>query len=378
MELKIDMLSIHELLNNFMNDNFTYDYTKNNFKINKNLNKYYQEALKNNEETFKAYLKESCIICLTKDININFITIKDNFIELEYSFILEKHSPEIISQKYICKLMLNPVNNNYEIGNILLSTNDGTVNYGFHLVDLLKNRIRIGKPEGNTITLSMIIRNEADKFIRRMLTHAMKYVSNIVILDDASTDNTIEVCEEVLKDFPHKIYKNDESMFQNLKESECRKKLWNLTINENPDWILLLDADEIFEDWGITVLPQIINDVNFDAYYFKMYHMWEDDNHYRVDGLWKPADYRIYLLRYQPNYEYKWDNMPIHCYRHPFNVYGMPGCYCYVRLKHYGHFTKEIRIDKYKRYKVLDPNSQFVPKSHYDSILEDNPALEEF
>lgn len=378
MELKIDMHSIHELLNNFMNDNFSYDYKQDIFKINENLNKYYKETLNNKKDAFETYLKENSIICSTSDINIKFLTVKDTVIEIDYSFILENHSPGIKSEKYNCKLTLNPINDSYEIKNIQLFTKEGIVNYGFHLVDLLKNRIRIGNLQGNTITLSILIRNEADKFIRKMLTHAMKYVSNVVILDDASTDNTIEVCEEVLKDFPHKIYKNDESMFQNLKESECREKLWNLTIKENPDWILLLDADEIFEDWGIKVLPQIVNDVNFDVYYFKIYHMWEDDEHYRVDGLWKPVDYRIYLLRYQPNYEYEWDHMPLHCYRHPHNIYSMPGCCCYVRLKHYGHFTKEIRRDKYERYKTLDPNSKFVPKSHYDSILEEHPLLEKF
>ncbi|BCZ46682.1 hypothetical protein psyc5s11_27490 [Clostridium gelidum] len=378
MEFKINMSSVYKLLNSFMTDNFSYDYRINNFKINENLKNDYKEALKNKEDEYLSYLKENLIICSVKDVSINFLTLRDEIIELEYSFMLDTQNEKTDSQKYNCRLKLNPVNDGYEINNILLLNDEGVIFYGFHLIDLLKNRIRIAKPAGNTITLAVSVRNEADRFLKGMLTHAMQYVSNIVILDDDSTDNTVEVCEEILKNFPHKIYKNDEPMIMNLKESENKKKLWDLTIKENPDWILLLDADELFEDWGISVLPQIINDVNFDAYYFKIYHMWEDDEHYRVDGLWKPVDFRIYLLRYQPNYEYEWYNMELHSYRHPYNVYNMPGCYCYARLRHYGHFTKEIRNAKYEKYKLLDPNAIYVPKSHYDSILEENPILEKF
>lgn len=378
MEYKIDMSKVFGLLNNFINDTFSYDYRHDSFKINIALNDYYKNLLNLEKDDLISYLKSNNVICSTKDITLKFITIKDKVLELDSTFILVKNNDNNAAEQYTCRLTLIETNDDYVITSIHLLTKEGVLNYGFHLVDLLKKKVRIAKPEGNKITLALTVRNEANKFISQMLTHAMQYVSNIVILDDASTDNTVKVCEEVLKDFPHKIYKNSEPMMINLKETASKKKLWNLTTKENPDWILFLDADEIFEDWAIDVLPIIVNDTNFDAYYFKIFHMWEDDNHYRADGLWAPVDYRIYLVRYQPNYEYKWHDMGLHCYRHPYNIYDMPGCCCYVRLKHYGHFTKEIRKAKYERYKLLDPNADFVPKSHYDSILEEAPVLKEF
>lgn len=378
MELKVNMLEINDLIRFFIEDTYCYDYRNDVLRINDNLNDYFKFLLNSKKDEYINYLKENKVVCTIKGLSLKLLIIRDEIIELDTSFTLEKHHEKCNSEELNCKIALVKKENSYEIKDIHLSTIGGITNYGFHLVDLLKKRLRIAKPQENKITLALTVRNEADKFIKRMLTHAMKYVSNIVILDDASTDNTIDVCEDILKDFPHKIYKNDEPMMMNLKESESKKKLWDLTINENPDWILLLDADEIFEDWGIEVLPNIVNDPNFDAYYFKIYHMWEDDYHYRVDGLWNPVDYRIYLLRYQPNFDYKWSDMGLHCYRHPYNAYEMPGCFCYVRLRHYGHFTKEIRSAKFKRYKLLDPNSEFVPKSHYDSILEENPTLEKF
>lgn len=378
MEYKINMTKLFKLLREFTSDNFSYNQGIGTIKVNDNLSNYYKERLNRKSDEFMAYLENGNFTCTTQDINIRFLTVKDELLEVEFNFTLEKQQQSVEFEEYNCKLKLISKEDDYEIKEIALFNKEGVTNYGFHLVDLLKKRLRIAKPEGNKITLAISIRNEADKFIRRMLTHAMQYVSNIVILDDASTDNTVEVCEEVLKDFPHKIYLNDEPMVQNLKESECKEKLWNLAIKEQPDWILLLDGDELFEDWGIQILPVIVNDINYDTYYFKIYHMWEDEEHYRVDGLWKPVDFRIYLLRYQPNYEYEWYHMGLHSYRHPVNVYDMPGCFCYVRLRHYGHFTKEIRRAKYEKYKLLDPKSEFVPKEHYDSILEDNPVLEKF
>lgn len=378
MEYRIDMVKIFTLINSFINDTFSCDYRQNIFKINGNLNIYYKNLLATKSTEFIAYLKQNSIVCSAKSITLNTLTVKDGAIDLQCSFILDKVNPKIDSKQYTCNLTLIKIDNDYEIKNIILSDSEGFSFYGFHLVDLLKNNARITKPEGNKITLALTVRNEADRFLRRMLNHAMRYVSEVVILDDASTDNTIEVCEEILKDFPHKIYKNFESMMMNLKEGESKKKLWELTIKENPDWILLLDADEIFEDWGVEVLPQIINDANFDAYYFRIYHMWEDEQHYRVDGLWRPVNYIPFLVRYQPNYEYKWENKGLHCTRYPNNVVDMPGCYCYVRLKHYGHFTKDIRRAKYEKYKALDPNGTFESKSHYDSIIEENPTLENF
>ena len=45
----------------------------------------------------------------------------------------------------------------------------------------------------------MVLHNEADRYLERVLKAALKYATNFVIIDDASTDNTVEVCEKLLK-----------------------------------------------------------------------------------------------------------------------------------------------------------------------------------
>lgn len=233
--------------------------------------------------------------------------------------------------------------------------------------------VRICKTEGNKVTLGLLVRNEAGKFLREMLAHAARYIDNAVILDDASEDNTVEICEEVLKDIPHKIVSNEKYGFNN--EVTLRKQLWDLTIAENPDWILWLDADEIFEDSIIRVIKLLINQREFDHYAFRVYDMWDED-HYREDIYWHSHHYyRVRLLRYQPNFEYKWRETPLHCGGFPENIFSLKGCVCYVRLKHYGWSNKELRLKKYERYMTLDPEGKYGIMGQYKSILDENPTL---
>ncbi len=234
----------------------------------------------------------------------------------------------------------------------------------------------ICKSEGNKITLSLLVRNESGKFLRDMLSHAAQYIDNAVILDDASEDDTVEVCKEVLKDIPCKIVSNKEHKFSN--EVVLRKQLWDLTVAENPDWILCLDADEIFEDSIKNVIKRLIDQPDFDYYAFRFYDMW-DPEHYREDTYWHAHKrYRVLLLRYRPDFEYKWKDAPLHCGGIPENIFSLKGCVCYVRLKHYGWSTPQLRAEKYKRYMSLDPEGKYGILEQYKSILDEAPTLKKW
>lgn len=233
--------------------------------------------------------------------------------------------------------------------------------------------VRVAKATGNKVTLSMLVRNESGNFLREVLAHAAKYVDNAVILDDASEDDTVEVCREVLKDIPLKLVSNKEHMFMN--EIALRKQLWELTIEENPDWILCLDADEIFEDSIIKTIKLLINQTEFDSYAFRIYDMW-DAEHYREDPYWSSHKYyRVRLIRYQPFFDYKWKETPQHCGAFPANIFSLKGCVCYVRLKHLGWSTEELRKKKFERYMKFDPEGKYGIMEQYLSILDKNPTL---
>jgi len=232
------------------------------------------------------------------------------------------------------------------------------------------------KSEGNRLTLSLLVRNEGSKFLREMLSHAAQYIDNAVILDDASEDDTVEICKEILKDIPYKLVSNKEHQFSN--EIVLRKQLWELTTAENPDWIVCLDADEIFEDSIKKTIKSLIDQPDFDHYAFRLYDMW-DSEHYREDTYWcSHKYYRVFIIRYRPDFEYTWKETPLHCGRLPANIFKLNGCICYVRLKHYGWSTPQLRAEKYERYMSLDPTGQYGNLEQYKSILDEAPALKKW
>ena len=220
----------------------------------------------------------------------------------------------------------------------------------------------------------MIVKNEANKNLRRVLDSARRYISDAVIIDDASTDNTIEVCREALKGIPLHLVQNSESKFAN--EHLLRKQQWEETLKQSPDWILCLDADEIFEKSFEKEVGELLCDNDVDVYLFRLFDLW-DEWHYRDDSLWNAhVRYSPFLVRYKPEIEYRWKETAQHCGRLPCNVMEFPRKnFSVFRLKHYGWVTPEIRLAKYYRYKQLDPQSIYGSMAQYESILEPNPNL---
>lgn len=233
---------------------------------------------------------------------------------------------------------------------------------------------QIEKTKGPRVTLSMIVRNEADHYLRRMLNEAKQVITDAVIIDDASTDETVAVCEELLADIPHTIIKNSESKFHN--EIELRKQQWQETIRTNPDWILCLDADQILESKAKQVLKQLVQRETVDAYYFRLYDFW-DETHYRDDAYWKAHEtFRPFLVRYRPDVPYEWGNdNRQHCGHFPSTVYRFLGSAEDLAVKHYGWASPEGRLAKYERYKKLDPEAKYGIQEQYNSILDPAPHL---
>lgn len=223
------------------------------------------------------------------------------------------------------------------------------------------------------LTLSMIVKNEEGRYLERALMSAREYIDNAVMIDDGSTDKTIQICKDILGDKLTTLITNKESQFSN--ETNLRKQQWFETLGSNPDWMLFLDADEIFEDRAKDVMPELIHNRDMDAYIFRLYDFWSE-THYRQDELWcAHHTFRPFLIRYQRNYQYQFTETAQHCGRMPNNVLGLPFSRSDLRLKHYGWATEEDRLKKYKRYMKLDPEGKFGSLPQYQSILDTNISL---
>lgn len=101
-----------------------------------------------------------------------------------------------------------------------------------------------------TITLCMIVKDEAD-CINACLESVKALVSEIIIIDTGSTDQTIEICENYGAKVLAYEWKNDFADARN----------YGLSLSTG-DWILWLDADEELDATNRARIPEILLNTN--------------------------------------------------------------------------------------------------------------------
>ncbi|MBP1999896.1 glycosyltransferase involved in cell wall biosynthesis [Paenibacillus shirakamiensis] len=238
----------------------------------------------------------------------------------------------------------------------------------------LKSRIFPPSALLTKVTLSMTVFNEKGGKLADVLRSYRDIIDEAVIIDDGSTDGSGELCQEILGDIPLTLVRNEHASFHN--EISLRKQQWRATIATSPEWILSMDADEMFEPAFKEGIRTLLRGTHVDAVCFRLYDMWSE-THYRNDDFWKAHEfYRPFLVRYNPYFTYTWNDQSLHCGRFPNNVLGLSHILSSYRVQHWGWYTPEIRTSKYARYKKLDPEAQYGWMEQYESILDPFPVLE--
>ncbi|HHT48739.1 MAG TPA: glycosyltransferase [Firmicutes bacterium] len=219
----------------------------------------------------------------------------------------------------------------------------------------------------------MVVRNEADRYLKPVLDRLGSTVDGIVVLDDASTDRTPELCRA----HPQVIrFERLTTPLFTQDEAQLRQRLWAFTVELNPTWILALDADELLAASFARALPTFCAQTRFDLISFPVYHFWGNFRQYRVDHRWHPARARTACLhRYQKSRHYHWAPRRLHCGRFPQEAYLTPKLNSGIPLLHLGYADPVAPAIKYRRYLELDPRGELCPLAHYRSILNPRPAL---
>lgn len=231
----------------------------------------------------------------------------------------------------------------------------------------------VRKTHGNRVLLSMLVKNEADRHLEKVLQHAASYVDEVLIVDDGSTDDSVAVCERVLRSVPHTIVRLPQSSFH--EEHRLRRMQWELARSRRPDWILCLDADELFEARMQQQMRALVDQDRFDAIAFRLYDFWDEHN-YRDDSLWSAhRTFRPFLVRALPTLGDTFRQMAQHCGRWPLDITKLRTATSDLRLKHLGWSRAADRRAKYERYRRLDPKAEHGSHAQYESILEPNPHL---
>jgi glycosyltransferase involved in cell wall biosynthesis len=223
----------------------------------------------------------------------------------------------------------------------------------------------------------MLVKNESQRYLRRVLNQYRELCDMTIVLDDCSTDDTVDVCKE----YTPYVYESSESLWA-VNEVHQRRRLWNMLREhdaEDGDWVLYLDADETIANTNLLVpllsAADAVGDI--DALSFNLYDMW-DETHYRDDQYWSAHTTEwVFMVKYHRGRDYLWNERSLHCGRFPTNA--VSGFYpTKIAVQHWGWAKPEDRKKKYERYMQADPEGTFGWLEQYHSILDPEPHLVPF
>ncbi|MDI3257380.1 MAG: glycosyltransferase family 2 protein [Kyrpidia sp.] len=234
----------------------------------------------------------------------------------------------------------------------------------------------VRKASGNRLTAMMQVRNEADRYLETVLRELSEFVDDIVVVDDASSDGTPDLCRRFKK--VSNLVILSESLFG--REWMLRSLLWKVAVSTDPDWLLAVDADEVYEDRAKERLRGLIDQDRYDWVGFRMFDFWGGMTHYREDEHWNlHRRHMVTLVRFLPGYHYFFPKMDLHVPRIPLSYRVLPGYRSELRIKHFGWVGSPEQLRrKYERYVALDPEGRFGNADQYRSILDPNPRLVEW
>ncbi|MCV0399666.1 MAG: methyltransferase domain-containing protein [Nitrosarchaeum sp.] len=201
-----------------------------------------------------------------------------------------------------------------------------------------------------------------------------KINSEIIVLDDGSTDNTLEICKKhpnVIKIIHQENLPFDETRDKNLLLTEALKK--------NPDFLLTLDGDEALMPGSEEILfSEISSNSSQNVFEFQVLYIWDKPNQYRTDGVFGNTwQKRLLRMVNQPhNLHFDGTQYPgnMHCPGLPQNSAGVHNpVKSNVKILHYGYFDNSLRIKKYDRYTKMDKNN--TDFDNYKHILSGESKL---
>ena len=274
--------------------------------------------------------------------------------KIQYSYLkILKREADIIGLNYYLDLMKKEELDQEKLEDILINS-DEFVGYKQKKNLPVKELENKNLDELPKIVAIYRIRNE-ERWIKKSLEAISEICQEIVILDDCSTDNTVEIC----KKFPNVVEIHERKEELPLDEVRDKKIIWKMAMERNPDFILKLDGDEVLAPNSKEILLNEImnlypNDLNFSL---QLMYIYDKPNQWRTDA-WFDDIYHIRLIRineYTKNLEFEESGYPGNAH----SLHLPPTKYVPVRsdvkILHYSLYDKKIRTRKFNYFHEVDP-----------------------
>lgn len=201
--------------------------------------------------------------------------------------------------------------------------------------------------------------NEAAR-IREYVENALRYVDEVYISDNGSTDGTAAIAVAA---GAHVRQSGLVHTPENYNEGATKQRALEFAQGGDCDWFLFLEPDEMLERRAAELLPAMVNDFRFDTYGMRTPTFWLGRSHYRTDGdfgeyyLTKP--YPLKLWRRGCGVQM---TIPRRGGHSGPTLGGDPSAPklprhrdSELRVRHHSFDTREMALAKHERYRRADP-----------------------
>ncbi len=223
------------------------------------------------------------------------------------------------------------------------------------------------------LTASVIVRNEADRYLTACVGALLEFCDRVCILDDGSTDGWEETClphldVDRVTVFKHNVRGRDDAPAFH-RHAAARNQLLKLTLGTRPTHILAIDADEFVTDGK--ALRRACEAVG-DVWSLTVEEVWAASDsalYTREDGGWRKHEIGI-MWRTAP-----FQRKPMQIRDHGHATGRVPDLVSKTRnirtgasLLHFGWANKADRAGRFERYDLGD-GGKFHARTHIDSIM---------
>lgn len=223
------------------------------------------------------------------------------------------------------------------------------------------------------IVANMVIRNEADKYLKPVLERLASQVDLICVTDDCSDDDSAAIAES----YGAKVQVMSTPIFA-TNEYALRQASWDFldtqVTNDEPWWVLAIDADEMMYETAHP-MRELIEINGFEVISIDFYHMWTPTQ-FRVDKAWHPHG-SSRLFKYYTDGLFK--NQALACGSEPMYVQQLIRRGRFLQgsglvMKHLSYMDEEGKRSKYERYAKID-GGLYHANAHIESIMDPDPVL---
>lgn len=204
-----------------------------------------------------------------------------------------------------------------------------------------------------------------EKYLEKSLNEFKRLCDDAIIATNNADENTIKTIES----FGYHHYEDNREW--GIYQPDIKTNLLEKAGELKPDWIIALDADEVFAPEFTREEAEKLANSKEVAYYFLVVNLYNDEQHFaHSTGIQRFWNIRFY--KYMPEFGLQFLRKSLHCGLGPPITYKF-GWHAPFYLLHYGLMLPEDRERKQARYRQYDPNKKYKAGTYYDELGQELP-----